>query len=66
MPKSLKEHRAAANLTQAELAEKAGICSTQITGYERGRQQPSLRTLNRLAGALGVQIGDIALPEKAA
>ena len=40
-------------LTQEQLAEKAGLHWTYISGVERGRYNVSLDTLETLASALG-------------
>lgn len=49
----LKEKRVAANLTQVELAEKAGVTSRTIQNYELGKRKPSnMVTVQRIADAL--------------
>jgi transcriptional regulator with XRE-family HTH domain len=45
--------RAAANLTQEQLAGKMGTTRTVIARLESGRQMPSTRTLERFAAATG-------------
>lgn len=50
----LRELRLAAGLTQAELARRTGIHRPNIARVEAGRHTPSLETLSRLAGAIGV------------
>ncbi|MGF9714968.1 XRE family transcriptional regulator [Paenibacillus sp. JMULE4] len=42
------------NLTQEQLAEKAGIKTSYITGIENGKRNTSLATLNRLTNALEI------------
>ena len=49
-----RELRAAAGLTQAELARRTGIHRPNIARVEAGRHTPSLETLARLASAIGV------------
>ena len=51
----LKALRKRAAMTQEELAERAGINPKYISGIERGRENPTLDTLLRLARELGVQ-----------
>ena len=52
--------RVACGLTQAALAQKAGVSGTYITMLETGaRKNPSLDLLKRLAKALGVSIADL-------
>jgi transcriptional regulator with XRE-family HTH domain len=46
--------RESAGLTQAELAERASTSQPTIAAYESGRKSPTLRTLKRLARAVGV------------
>ena len=46
--------RQARRLSQEHLAHRAGIHRTQITLIERGRRQPGIETVVRLAGALEV------------
>lgn len=48
--------RSEQNLTIAELAERAGLSSGLISQIERGRSNPSVRTLQRLRAALGVNM----------
>jgi class 3 adenylate cyclase/tetratricopeptide (TPR) repeat protein len=49
----LRRYRAAARLTQEELAERAGLSARAITDLERGvRRSPYPDTVNRLAQAL--------------
>ena len=43
-----------AGLTQAQLAERIGTTQAAITRLERGRFQPAVGTLRRLAAALGI------------
>jgi len=53
---AVREHRKAAGLTQAELAEKAGLAFETISRVESGREPPSLRTAVAIADALGVSL----------
>lgn len=50
----LRELRLEAGLTQADLARRTGIHRPNIARVEAGRHTPSLETLSRLAGAIGV------------
>lgn len=49
----LGEARKRHGLTQAELAERVGMTQANISRIERGKVSPSLRTLDRLLGAIG-------------
>ena len=44
-------------LQQRQLAEKADLTPSMVSQIESGRLTPSLHTLGKLAGALGVTIG---------
>ena len=51
----LKRYRVAAGLTQAQLAERAGLSERAISDLERGaRRAPQRATLQLLAEALGL------------
>jgi len=52
--KKLKQLRESMNLSQAELAQRAGLSGGLIGQIESGRTRPSLKTVQRLADALGV------------
>lgn len=56
---SIKELRARQNLTQAELATKTGISRSYLADVERGRYNPSLDTLSKIADALGTTIDSL-------
>jgi transcriptional regulator with XRE-family HTH domain len=45
--------------TVKELAELAGISTGLLSQIERGQGNPSFKTLQKLAGALGIRIGDL-------
>jgi transcriptional regulator with XRE-family HTH domain len=47
------------HLQQRQLAEKAGLTPSMVSQIESGRLTPSLHTLGKLAGALGVPIGSL-------
>jgi transcriptional regulator with XRE-family HTH domain len=49
------------NLTQAELAERAGIGPKYVGEIERGRTNPTMRLVWRLSKALGVEVFEIFL-----
>ena len=49
-------------LTQGQLAEKAGLSRVAVGRIERGLVTPRTETLDALASALGVGIGDLVLP----
>src|SRR3954470_14387477 len=51
----LKRLRETAGLTQAQLAERAGMHRFGVAKLERGERQPSWATVQTLARALGVR-----------
>lgn len=50
----LRELREDRLMTQAELAERAGVTKLTISRLERGAHRPRFSTTKKLAGALGV------------
>ena len=57
--KRLKKLRKTRSLTQVDLAVAVGLSPSYIGAIEQGTRQPSLKTLNKLARALGVRIKDL-------
>ena len=51
----IRDHRRQAQLTQAELAERAGVCQQYIGCLERGEGIPSLATVMSLCSALAIE-----------
>jgi transcriptional regulator with XRE-family HTH domain len=51
----LREQRIARELSQEELALAADVDRTFVSQMERGIRQPTITTLMKLAGALGIQ-----------
>jgi hypothetical protein len=52
----LRLARVKAGLTQAALAQRAGVAQALISAYENGRRQPTLPTLMRLLDAAGFDL----------
>ncbi|HVZ67047.1 MAG TPA: helix-turn-helix transcriptional regulator [Patescibacteria group bacterium] len=46
-------------LTQEQLAEKVRVSTTHIGLVETGKRRASLKTLQRIASALGVKLKDL-------
>ena len=46
-------------LTQDDLAHKMGIKRGTLAQYESDRRNPKLETLEKISGALGVEIGKL-------
>ena len=57
--KRIKTLRESANLTQAQLAEKAGISLKHLGELERGRANPRLSSLENISQSLGISIVDL-------
>lgn len=58
MGEKLKAARKAAGMTQAELAEKAGVLQKDVSRWENGLE-PRALTLKKLAQALGCSMDDL-------
>jgi len=54
-PVKIRERRKRLNLTQAELAEKAGTARAYIVEIEKGRTTPKATMIARIANALRVR-----------
>lgn len=57
--KRLREVREAQGLSQEALAAKAGLHRTYVGLMERGVRNVTLRTIEKLADALGVEMADL-------
>lgn len=58
--------RAAANLTQEQVAERADISQQYISGLERGQRNPSVESLLKIAQAIGVSHVALVEPDEQA
>jgi transcriptional regulator with XRE-family HTH domain len=59
LAKRLTKLRAQQGLTQAALAERAGVTRSYIGRLEIGRHDPQLSTLYKLAKALRISIAEL-------
>jgi transcriptional regulator with XRE-family HTH domain len=50
----VRKYRLASELSQEELAFRAGLHRNYVSGLERGNRNPSLETILAIADALGV------------
>lgn len=55
----LRQLRRGAGLSQLDLGVATGVSTPFISGLERGVRQPSLQSLLKLAGGLGVTLEDL-------
>lgn len=53
--KSLREIRLKKKMSQGDVAEKLGVHRSYISGLERGKRNPSLLTIKKIAKAIGVE-----------
>lgn len=57
----IKEKRNAANLTQPELAEKAGVGLRFVRDMEQGKQTLRLDKVNKVLQLFGYQVGAVPI-----
>lgn len=57
--KKIKKLRNDSGLSQEKLGEMTGLDRTYISGIERGVRNPSLKNIEKLAGALKVKASDL-------
>lgn len=62
----VRELRQARGFSQEALAERADLHRTYDADIERGRRNPSLWTLERLAIGLGIEVADLFPPQRLA
>ncbi len=55
----LRRLRKERGLTQAKLAVQAGLDPSSLSQIETGARRPNTRTLEKLAGVLGVEVADL-------
>lgn len=61
----LRALRQARGISQEELAHHAGLDRTYISSCEAGRRNVTLKTITRLADALGISPAALIAPEQA-
>jgi len=54
--KNLRKIRGEKELSQGDIAKKLGVHRSYISGLERGKRNPSLVTVRKIAKALGVSV----------
>jgi len=57
--KRVREERVKQNLSQEELAEKAGVHRTYIGMIERGEKNITLDNIRKLSEALGIKLSNL-------
>jgi transcriptional regulator with XRE-family HTH domain len=61
MAMNLRRKRHDQNMTQEELAERAGLSARYVGAIERGDVSASVTVLGQIAEALGIEPGDLLL-----
>jgi transcriptional regulator with XRE-family HTH domain len=56
---NVQQARRERGLSQEELADRAGVHQTYLSGVERGRRNPTVTVLQKIAEALGLDIADL-------
>lgn len=56
---NLRSQRERRKITQEQLAEKAELDPSYISGIERGVRNPSILSVVRIANALGTTVSDL-------
>ena len=62
----LRQRRLELHLTQDDLAERLCVTRQAVSNWERGKTEPDLETLSRLAAALGIGSGALLSAEASA
>jgi transcriptional regulator with XRE-family HTH domain len=57
--RNLRRERARAGMSQEQLADRSGLHPTEVSRLERGRREPRLGTIARLARGLGIGAADL-------
>ena len=55
----IKQHRAALNLSQEELAEQVYVTRQTLSNWENGKTYPDVNSLLRLSGVFGVTLDEL-------
>ncbi|HBI20389.1 MAG TPA: transcriptional regulator [Brevundimonas sp.] len=63
MGRNVRRIRNKSKLTQEEVAFRAGMKRSYVSGIELGRRKPSVQALERLATALQVDPRDLLAPD---
>lgn len=59
MGRNVREHRKRLGLSQEELGFRAELKRSYVSELERGRRNPTVRALGKLAEALGVEPAEL-------
>lgn len=56
---NVKRLREAQGISQEDLADRAGVHRTYVSGVERGVRNPTITVLEKIAGALGEPLAEL-------
>jgi transcriptional regulator with XRE-family HTH domain len=56
---NVKRLREAQGISQEDLADRAGVHRTYVSGVERGVRNPTITVLEKIAGALGEPLTEL-------
>ena len=56
---SIRKYRKKEDISQEELAAKAKLDLTSVSEIESGLRNPSLKTIHKLANALGIKVNEL-------
>lgn len=56
---NLKKIRKNKKMTQEDFGKLVGLSTNTVQRYELGKRQPTIETINKIAGALGVSINEL-------
>ena len=57
----LRKERETQGISGSQLADRSGLNQSTISLLDRGERKPTLDTLVRIAGVLGIEVGEILL-----
>ena len=62
--KNIKKFREQKNISQVELAEKLNVTRQAVSNWERGKTQPDIDTLHKIADILEISIDELIYGNK--
>ncbi|SCB52117.1 Helix-turn-helix [Bradyrhizobium yuanmingense] len=63
LARNVRERRLRKSWTQYDLADETGLRQALVSQVEAEKANPTLRSLHRIASALGVQVAELLLPQ---
>ena len=57
--RAIRELRSRQNLTQTQVATRAGLHETDISSLESGRRNPTFQAMQRVSKGLGVRVSEL-------